>query len=78
MYSPFPEEFNRKTISSMATYHFAPTENNRRNLLNEGMDNSRIFVTVCGLFEWKQICAGFYHLFIYILLLEIVLSKGQG
>jgi UDP-N-acetylglucosamine 2-epimerase (non-hydrolysing) len=45
MYSPFPEEFNRKTISSMATYHFAPTENNRRNLLNEGMDNSRIFVT---------------------------------
>jgi hypothetical protein len=34
MYSPFPEEFNRKTISSMATYHFAPTENNRRNLLN--------------------------------------------
>jgi UDP-N-acetylglucosamine 2-epimerase (non-hydrolysing) len=38
MYSPFPEEFNRKTISSMATYHFAPTENNRRNLLNEGMD----------------------------------------
>ena len=45
MYSPFPEEFNRKTISSMATYHFAPTENNRRNLLNEGIDNTRIFVT---------------------------------
>jgi hypothetical protein len=39
---------------------------------------SSIFVTVCGLFEWKQICAGFYRLFIYILLLEIVLSKGQG
>lgn len=45
MYSPFPEEFNRKTISSIATYHFAPTENNRRNLVNEGIDNSRIFVT---------------------------------
>jgi len=39
---------------------------------------SLLFVTVCGLFEWKQICAGFYRLFTYILPLEIVLSKGQG
>lgn len=45
MQSPFPEEFNRKTITSIATYNFAPTEQNRRNLLLEGVDNSRIFVT---------------------------------
>ncbi|XP_063423720.1 uncharacterized protein LOC134707668 [Mytilus trossulus] len=45
MQSPFPEEFNRKTITSIATYNFAPTEQNRRNLLFEGVDSSRIFVT---------------------------------
>ena len=37
MYSPFPEEFNRKTISSIATYHFAPTEQNKKILLREGI-----------------------------------------
>ena len=45
MYSPFPEEFNRKTISSISTYHFAPTENNKILLLNEGVPNNQIFVT---------------------------------
>ena len=25
------------------------------------------FFIVCGLFEWMQICAGFYHLFIFVL-----------
>ena len=45
MYSPFPEEFNRKTISSIATFHFAPTQNNKNNLLKEGIPESKIFVT---------------------------------
>ena len=45
LYSPFPEEFNRKTISSIATFHFAPTENNKRQLLQEGVSGSKIFVT---------------------------------
>ena len=45
MYSPFPEEFNRKTISSIATYHFAPTQKNKNNLLKEGIPEDRIFVT---------------------------------
>ena len=40
---------------------------------------SFIFVMVCGLFEWKRICAGFfYHLFMYVLRSEIQLSKGEG
>jgi hypothetical protein len=40
---------------------------------------SFIFVIVGGLFEWKRICAGFfYHLFIYVVLLEIQLSKREG
>jgi hypothetical protein len=33
------------------------------------------FVIVCGLFEWKQICAGFFLSFVYVLLLEIKLSS---
>ena len=45
MYSPFPEEFNRKTISSIATFHFAPTQNNKNNLLKEGIPEEYIFVT---------------------------------
>ncbi len=45
MYSPFPEEFNRRTISSMATFHFAPTVNNKQNLLDEGVPENFIFVT---------------------------------
>lgn len=42
--SPFPEEFNRRTISSVASFHFAPTEAARQNLLTEGVADSRIFV----------------------------------
>ena len=45
MYSPFPEEFNRKTISSIATFHFAPTQSNKNNLLKEGIHEECIFVT---------------------------------
>ena len=38
------------------------------------------FVVVSGLFEWTRICARFffYRFFIYVLLLEIQLSKGEG
>ena len=42
--SPFPEEFNRRTISSVASFHFAPTEAARQNLLTEGVADSKIFV----------------------------------
>ena len=36
-YSPFPEEMNRKLVSSLADLHFCPTANNRGNLLREGV-----------------------------------------
>ena len=42
---PFPEEVNRKMTSVVADYHFAPTESAKSNLLNEGYDNSLIYVT---------------------------------
>jgi UDP-N-acetylglucosamine 2-epimerase (non-hydrolysing) len=45
IYAPWPEEINRKVTGSVATLHFAPTERARQNLLNEGVDLSRISVT---------------------------------
>lgn len=45
MMSPFPEEMNRRLVSQMASFHFASTADNRRNLLTEGVDDEKIFVT---------------------------------
>lgn len=42
---PFPEEFYRKTISDIASFHFAPTPEAEQNLLNEGIDPGKILVT---------------------------------
>jgi UDP-N-acetylglucosamine 2-epimerase (non-hydrolysing) len=43
--SPFPEEFIRRTVSSISSFHFAPSENERRNLISEGVDERNILVT---------------------------------
>ena len=43
--SPFPEEFNRQSIGLVSTYHFAPTQRARENLLREGKPPHRIYVT---------------------------------
>ncbi len=43
--SPFPEELNRRLISQLATFHFAATEQNRKNLLAENVCEKQIFVT---------------------------------
>lgn len=44
-WSPFPEEINRQLTGRLADIHFAPTEQARRNLLNEGVDGRKICVT---------------------------------
>lgn len=43
--SPYPEEFNRRSVSLIADYHFAPTKSAASNLVNEGIKESKIFVT---------------------------------
>ncbi|HMF56925.1 MAG TPA: UDP-N-acetylglucosamine 2-epimerase (non-hydrolyzing) [Pyrinomonadaceae bacterium] len=43
--SPYPEEMNRRMITSLATYHFAATASNRATLLDEGIADENIFVT---------------------------------
>ena len=45
IYSPFPEEFNRQAVSIVSEYNFAPTETAKENLLREGRDGSKIYVT---------------------------------
>lgn len=45
IYSPFPEEMNRKLVASLATLHFSPTESNRENLIKENVPDENIFVT---------------------------------
>lgn len=43
--SPWPEEFNRQAVDIMSEYYFAPTQASKQNLLHEGKDASRIWVT---------------------------------
>ncbi len=43
-YSPFPEEMNRSMTGRLATYHFAPTELNKENLVKENIVNN-VYVT---------------------------------
>ncbi|HCR3322463.1 non-hydrolyzing UDP-N-acetylglucosamine 2-epimerase [Citrobacter freundii] len=45
IYSPWPEEGNRKVTGALANLHFAPTEASKDNLLREGVDVKKIFVT---------------------------------
>lgn len=45
IYSPWPEEMNRKLTGAMAAFHFAPTATSRDNLLRESVEAKRIFVT---------------------------------
>ncbi|MGJ8587635.1 MAG: non-hydrolyzing UDP-N-acetylglucosamine 2-epimerase [Yoonia sp.] len=43
--SPWPEEANRKIISTLADMHFAPTDLARDNLLRENVDPATVHVT---------------------------------
>lgn len=45
IYSPWPEEMNRLITSRISRYNFAPTELNKNNLINEGIDSNSVFVT---------------------------------
>ena len=44
-YSPYPEEFNRRSIAVIADWNFAPTQSAKQNLLDEGISEDKIFVT---------------------------------
>jgi UDP-N-acetylglucosamine 2-epimerase (non-hydrolysing) len=44
-YSPWPEEMNRCLVSELASIHFSPTEQAKKNLLQENISSSDILVT---------------------------------
>ncbi|EGR0106371.1 UDP-N-acetylglucosamine 2-epimerase (non-hydrolyzing) [Vibrio vulnificus] len=45
IYSPWPEEANRKLTGALTKYHFAPTETSQQNLVQENYSEENIFVT---------------------------------
>ena len=45
IYSPYPEEFNRQAVSIVSGYNFAPTVRAKENLLKEGREESKIWIT---------------------------------
>lgn len=44
-YSPYPEEINRQIVSLISDLNFAPTDYSMKNLINEGKDKNKIYVT---------------------------------
>ena len=44
-YSPYPEEMNRRLVTNLADLYFAPTQNNKQNLLKEMIEDGAIYVT---------------------------------
>lgn len=45
IYSPWPEEANRKLTATLADFHFAPTESSKLNLVKEGYNEKIIDIT---------------------------------
>ena len=45
LFSPYPEEFYRRSIDAASFFHFCPTVNSKNNLISEGIPTERIYVT---------------------------------
>lgn len=45
IYSPWPEEANRRLTGTLTTYHFAPTQSSYNNLIKENIDPNTITIT---------------------------------
>lgn len=81
IYSPWPEEGNRRLATAITKYHFAPTAKSRENLLAEGVPSQDIFVTgntvIDALLEVsKKIEANL--IFQKEMLSEFPFAKGKG
>lgn len=45
IYSPWPEEANRKLTGAITSFHFAPTQSSKLNLVKENISEANIYVT---------------------------------
>lgn len=63
IFSPYPEEFNRQAVGIVSQYNFAPTEQSRNNLINEGKKEETIFVTGNTAIDALQttVCKDYVH-----------------
>lgn len=58
MMEPFPEEFNRKLISLIANYNFAPTHHASDNLIKEGVTPEKIYTVGNTIVDMVQMLKG--------------------
>lgn len=58
IYSPWPEEMNRLITGRITTYHFAPTQLAKENLLREHVDEKQIIVTGNTVIDALQMVVG--------------------
>jgi UDP-N-acetylglucosamine 2-epimerase (non-hydrolysing) len=61
IYSPWPEEVNRKLTTVLTRYHFAPTETSKQNLLSENIDSASIVVTGNTVIDALQLVVNKIH-----------------
>ncbi len=45
VYDPFPEEINRRLLTQLSQWHFAPTSESKQHVLNSGIPESQVYVT---------------------------------
>ena len=77
IYAPFPEEMNRILTSHLSTVHFAPTDNNRNNLLREGIPDSNIHVTGNTVIDALQWVSGYLDKNLEVISNNSLLSRLQ-
>jgi UDP-N-acetylglucosamine 2-epimerase (non-hydrolysing) len=61
IYSPWPEEMNRRITGALTTWHFAPTANARRNLIGENVPAGNIYVTGNTVIDALNLASGLLH-----------------
>lgn len=60
-YRPFPEEINRRLVSELANYHFAPTTTAAKALFAEGIPESDVYVTGNTVIDALQVMSAYPH-----------------
>ena len=74
-YSPYPEEMNRRLVTNIADLYFAPTQNNKANLLREMINEGEIYVTGNTVIDALKTTVKSDYKFIHPVLSKIDFSK---
>lgn len=77
IYSPYPEEANRRLAGIVSNFHFVPTERNRQNLLSEGYKDENIYITGNTVIDALQYSVKEDYIFNNSLLNKVEYSKKR-